>query len=102
MKYDYDGLPLPEDGKKRRPNMPKTVTCHKCGKEAEKIDYGTYACKSCHLCYRFSYGKLIRGSYTYESETIICKNGVKITKGSWACGFFSQNGKHFDYPFNKL
>lgn len=100
MEYDFDGLPKYIRGK-RRPNMPKTVTCHKCGKEAEKISYGTYACDDCNLCYQFQFGELRRGSYTYESKTVNYKNGLKVQKGEWVCGFLSQNGNHIDYPFRK-
>ncbi|WP_455792184.1 hypothetical protein [Clostridium butyricum] len=100
MEYDIDGFPKSKG--KRRPNMPKTVTCHKCGKEVPKISYGTYGCENCHLSYQFSFGKLIRGSYDFDIKTIRYKNGKKVEKGEWTCGFLSQNGEHIDYPFSKI
>ena len=100
MEYDCEGLYEYRRGK-RRPNMPKSVTCHKCGKEAEKIEYGTYGCKECRLCYQFKYGKLVRGYYDIYIKRYTDKYGCTREKWDWYYGFTYQNGELVEPPLKR-
>jgi hypothetical protein len=97
MEYDAEGLPLSHRGK-RRPNMPITVICDGCGKDAVKLKYGTYICKDCRLCYQYKYGKLVRGTYTVHTKEYKDRFGCTREKWSWALGFMLQNGEYVDEP----
>jgi hypothetical protein len=97
MDYDWNGELRVQKGK-RRPNTPKSVQCHKCGKDTNKVAYGTYECDYCRLVYQYQYGKLVRGTITFHKETYRDKWGCTREKKYWSYGFPLEKGKDCDLP----
>lgn len=63
---------VPKEYGKRRPRTPKTINCS-CGKQAIKVEYGTYEC-TCGKAFQYQNGKLIEGSHYWNYSFLEHKN----------------------------